>query len=209
MTYVELAPRSSQVANPLLATGIERGDRVGIHLDESIESVGDLLRARAGATCVPLDPQASRATLAHIVADCAVRVLTASRGRRAGRWGGPKGGVMLSHHNALALYRGRPTSSQRASQGARTIGWRTYAPLHIGPFRVLRGVHGGACVVLVRPGAGRFLVEVRGFIEAKAVKVWAASPIYAEHARAGACSDLRRDALGARGVFAGDSGGGP
>lgn len=87
VTYSELDRRSNQLAHLLLDLGVERGDRVGLFLDKSLESVVGVYGAlKAGAAYVPLDPQAPPARLAYIAADCGIRVLLTGRGK-AGAWG--------------------------------------------------------------------------------------------------------------------------
>ena len=57
ITYGELEARANQVANLLIDLGVRRGDRVGIFLRKSMESVIGIYGAmKAGACYVPLDP---------------------------------------------------------------------------------------------------------------------------------------------------------
>jgi amino acid adenylation domain-containing protein len=76
LTYAELDAASNLIANLLLEHGVERGDRVGLFLDKSMESVVGLYGAlKAGAAYVPLDPRSPTSRLSDIVRDCAIRVL--------------------------------------------------------------------------------------------------------------------------------------
>jgi amino acid adenylation domain-containing protein len=76
MTYAELEERSSRLARLLADLGVERGDRVGLFLEKSLESlVGIYGVLKAGAAYVPLDPRAPRARIAYMVRDCGIRLL--------------------------------------------------------------------------------------------------------------------------------------
>jgi amino acid adenylation domain-containing protein len=82
LTYVELNKRSAQLANLLLELGISRGDRVGLYLDKSLESlVGIYGILKAGAVYVPLDPNAPCARLAYIAANCDIRCMVTDEGK--------------------------------------------------------------------------------------------------------------------------------
>src|SRR5437016_9230439 len=76
MSYAELDRRANQLANLLRDTGVQRGDRVGLFLNKSVESiVGIYGILKAGAAYVPLDPFAPVARLAYIARNCEVRCL--------------------------------------------------------------------------------------------------------------------------------------
>ena len=75
-TFAELDARSNQLARLLVELGVRRGDRVGLYLDKSLESiVGIYGTLKAGAMYVPLDPQAPVSRLAYIARNCGMRVL--------------------------------------------------------------------------------------------------------------------------------------
>jgi amino acid adenylation domain-containing protein len=86
MTYSELEQRASQVAQLLRSLGVSRGDRVGLYLDKSAESVVGLYGVlKAQAIYVPLDPDAPPRRLASVARDCELRcVLTG--GEKATGW---------------------------------------------------------------------------------------------------------------------------
>ena len=91
VTYAELEQRSNQVANLLLERGVRKGDRVGLYLDKSLESVVGIYGVlKAGAAYVPLDPEAPAARLAYIARDCGIELLL-TRGRQGGRVGRSQG----------------------------------------------------------------------------------------------------------------------
>ncbi len=82
MSYGELEERSNRVARLLLELGVKRGDRVGLYLDKSLESlVGIYATLKAGAVYVPFDPAAPARRLGYIARNCGVEVLL-SNGRR-------------------------------------------------------------------------------------------------------------------------------
>jgi amino acid adenylation domain-containing protein len=57
LKYAELDRRANQLAHHLVALGVNRGDRVGIHVERSPEMIVALLATfKAGAAYVPLDP---------------------------------------------------------------------------------------------------------------------------------------------------------
>jgi amino acid adenylation domain-containing protein len=81
LTYRELEESSKQLATALQAVGVARGDRIGIYLPKSLESVvavfGTLF---AGAAYVPLDPNEPPGRTGTIIRDCGIQTLvTASR----------------------------------------------------------------------------------------------------------------------------------
>ena len=86
ITYRALDERTSRLANLLVDRGVARGDRVGLYLDKSLESVVGIYGAlKAGAAYVPLDPDAPTARLAYIARDCGIRILLTGV-EKAGGW---------------------------------------------------------------------------------------------------------------------------
>lgn len=76
LTYAELAARSNSLAHALAAQGVQRGDRVGIYMNKSLEAITAVYGImKAGAAYVPLDPFAPLARLEYVIADCDIRVL--------------------------------------------------------------------------------------------------------------------------------------
>ena len=76
LTYRQLDQQSNQIAQLLIAHGVGKGDRVGLFLDKSLESVLAVYGVmKAGAAYVPLDPDAPVARLTYIAADCGIRCL--------------------------------------------------------------------------------------------------------------------------------------
>jgi amino acid adenylation domain-containing protein len=80
ITYAELDRLSGRVRDRLRHLGVTPGDRVGVVLRKSVDSVACIFGAmRAGAAYVPVDAEAPAARAAHILSDCSVRVLVTHR----------------------------------------------------------------------------------------------------------------------------------
>jgi amino acid adenylation domain-containing protein len=76
LTYRQLDEQSNRLAQILAQKGVAKGDRVGLYLDKTLESViGVYAVMKSGAAYVPLDPDAPVARLAYIVRDCGIRCL--------------------------------------------------------------------------------------------------------------------------------------
>src|SRR4051812_41544759 len=74
ITYRELLELSDRVGRRLRDQGIQGGDRVGIYLHKSIDSVASIFGIlMAGGTYVPVDPLAPASRNAFIFNDCAVK----------------------------------------------------------------------------------------------------------------------------------------
>jgi amino acid adenylation domain-containing protein len=82
LRYEELEAEANRVAGLLLDLGLERGDRVGLYLDKSLEAVVGVYGAlKAGAAYVPLDPGAPVARVGYIAGDCGLRFLLTGRAK--------------------------------------------------------------------------------------------------------------------------------
>lgn len=76
ITYRQLASLSDRLRDRLVAAGVRPGDRVGIYVRKSIDSVAAIYGIlKAGAAYVPVDPSAPAARNAYILQNCAVRAL--------------------------------------------------------------------------------------------------------------------------------------
>lgn len=76
ISYGELERRSNQLARLLIELGVRRGDRVGLYLEKSLESIIGLYGVlKAGSAYVPFDPNAPTARLAYIAGNCEIRTL--------------------------------------------------------------------------------------------------------------------------------------
>lgn len=76
LSYRELEAEVSRIAAGLARLGVVGGDRVAIHLDNSVEAVLSIFGVlRAGAVFVPINPTTKADKLAYVLGDCAPRVL--------------------------------------------------------------------------------------------------------------------------------------
>jgi acyl-CoA ligase (AMP-forming) (exosortase A-associated) len=84
LDYAALAASVKGAAGALLAAGIQPRERVAVFLEKRIENVAAMFGAAlAGAVFVPVNPQLKPEQVAHILADCEVRVLLTSPERLA------------------------------------------------------------------------------------------------------------------------------
>lgn len=76
ISYAQLWEKSNQLAHTLRSNGLQRGDRVGIYLHKSLESIVSVFGIlQAGGAYVPLDPQLPQKRLAFILKDCGIKLL--------------------------------------------------------------------------------------------------------------------------------------
>ncbi|QJY49950.1 class I adenylate-forming enzyme family protein [Pseudonocardia broussonetiae] len=76
VTYAELAVSTARLAGHLQGLGVDRGDRVLLHLDNRVEVAESYLAIpRAGAIAVCANPGAATAEVAHILDDSGARVV--------------------------------------------------------------------------------------------------------------------------------------
>ena len=81
--YGELAAAVREAAAGLRLLGVAPGDRVAVFLDKRLETVEAIFAASyAGAVFVPVNPLLKAEQVAHVLADCDVRLLLTS----AARW---------------------------------------------------------------------------------------------------------------------------
>ncbi|TVZ85419.1 amino acid adenylation domain-containing protein [Streptomyces sp. BK340] len=84
LTYAELDRAAGALAAALRQAGVGPGDRVGLWLAKSAETVVAVHAAlRLGAAYVPVDPAAPPARAAYILRDCSVAALVTDSGRLA------------------------------------------------------------------------------------------------------------------------------
>lgn len=84
LDYAALAASVEGAAGALLDAGVQARERVAVFLEKRVENVAAMFGAAlAGAVFVPVNPQLKAAQVAHILADCNVRVLVTSNERLA------------------------------------------------------------------------------------------------------------------------------
>ncbi len=80
ISYENLQVLSNRVRDRLIHLGVRRGDRVGIYVRKSIDSVAAIFGVlKAGAAYVPVDPFAPVSRNAYILNDCSVRAVVMER----------------------------------------------------------------------------------------------------------------------------------
>jgi amino acid adenylation domain-containing protein len=80
VSYAELAALSDRLRDRLHRLGVRPGDRVGIDLRKSVDSVAAILGIlKTGAAYVPVDPGAPVRRSAYVLHDCSVRVALVER----------------------------------------------------------------------------------------------------------------------------------
>lgn len=76
VSYAELGELSDRVRDRLTAFGVVQGDRVGVYLRKSIDTVATIFGIlKTGAAYVPVDPTAPATRNAYILGHCGVRVV--------------------------------------------------------------------------------------------------------------------------------------
>jgi len=82
LTYAALDEESNRLAHLLRKEGVRPGDRVGLYLNKSVETVlGIFAVLKAGAAYVPIDPQAPAQRLGLILQNCGTRHLLTTGSR--------------------------------------------------------------------------------------------------------------------------------
>jgi len=80
LSYLQLEQASNRVANLLVSSGVQPGQRVGLLVRRSLDMLAGLLGLlKAGATHVPLDPKYPAARLRELIEDSAVARVIAHR----------------------------------------------------------------------------------------------------------------------------------
>jgi len=75
-SYAEMDAMANRMANALVDLGLERGDRVALHLHNTVEAVvGIFATLKAGGVFVPVNPTAKADKLKYILNNCRARVV--------------------------------------------------------------------------------------------------------------------------------------
>jgi len=92
MTYRQLDAVANRIAHQLAELNVCRGDRIGLYLEKSAESLACVYGVlKAGAAYVPLAPDAPVARLANLIRHAKIRILLSGI-ERAGQWSALVGG---------------------------------------------------------------------------------------------------------------------
>lgn len=85
LTYAELDEMTDRLGNALVQGGVGRGDRVALHLPNSVEAVIGIFAAlKAGGTFVCINASSKAEKLAYILNDCRAKALLMQE--RTGGW---------------------------------------------------------------------------------------------------------------------------
>jgi non-ribosomal peptide synthetase component F len=199
MTYSELERETNKLAYSLSEIGIERGERVGIHMSRCINSVvGAFGILKAGATYVPIDPMCPPSRLSYIINKCAIKCLLTSREKLTNiergfperspienilimnsldpgfrSPGNPKG-VMISHLNSLTFI----NSVHDFFQITMDDRFSNICPLHfdMSVFDLFVAFKAGASVIIVPENVSIFPSQLAEFIEKNKISVWNSVP---------------------------------
>lgn len=121
ITYFELDKASNRLANLLIARGVKRGDRVGIYMSRSINSIIAVFGIlKTGAAYVPIDPLCPESRLDYIINKCQIGFMISSSQKLinlertfpkglpfkvilASDWKGPQAGASLDKPNVNVI----------------------------------------------------------------------------------------------------------
>lgn len=128
-SFAAIAQDSARLARVLRGLGVRRGDRVGVHLDKSIEAVTALYAVMsAGAAYVPLDPDAPGARLATIARDAALSAVITAAAKPA--W--PEIAAVRSDLPVVLLDVDETSSAGRPTAGRADVVREDSTPLNLG-----------------------------------------------------------------------------
>ncbi len=83
LTFSEINVKMNQLANLLHQVGIEKGDRIGIYLNRSLETAIAMYGImQAGAIYVPLDPKVPIERTRFLINDCGIKILITNNAQR-------------------------------------------------------------------------------------------------------------------------------
>ena len=110
LTYQEMEARMNQLAGLLHKIGINKGDRIGIYLNRTIETAIAIYGImQAGGVYVPLDPQVPVERTQFLINDCNIKILITNQTQRRKIKKINKGEVQLSAIIGIAEKESTPT----------------------------------------------------------------------------------------------------
>jgi amino acid adenylation domain-containing protein len=85
LTYGQVDEECNRLAHALIREGVQRGDRVAVHLDNSVEAVLSVFAIlKAGAVFLVVNPTTKTDKLAYILNNCRATALVTDSRKRAG-----------------------------------------------------------------------------------------------------------------------------
>lgn len=83
ITYGQLHRQMNQLAHLLIGLGVQRGDRIGVYMNRSLETAVAIYGImQAGAAFVPLDPLAPIERIRFLLEDCGIEYLISQAAQR-------------------------------------------------------------------------------------------------------------------------------
>ncbi|MEZ5039500.1 MAG: amino acid adenylation domain-containing protein [Saprospiraceae bacterium] len=83
VTYSQLLTQMNQLAHLLIDLGVQRGDRIGVYLNRSLETAVAVYGImQAGAAFVPLDPKAPVSRTQLLIQDCGIQHIISQPAQR-------------------------------------------------------------------------------------------------------------------------------
>jgi amino acid adenylation domain-containing protein len=126
MSYRELDAQANRVAQHLRATGVRRGDFVGICMEHSADLFVSLLGIfKAGAAYVPLDPDHPADRLAYLLSDTRARVVVTHE-HLIGRLPSSYRGAIVSLDGAKEVIEDRPATAPATDVAAGDLAYVIY-----------------------------------------------------------------------------------
>jgi acyl-CoA synthetase (AMP-forming)/AMP-acid ligase II len=114
LSWAQLAHQSAQIANGLAASGLRRGDRIAVLMDNSLELALLLFGIlRSGCVAVPLNVSVADAAVAGMIEDAAASALFAS-------------GAHCARVDALAASHPRVREALRIAHGSPGAPWQEF-----------------------------------------------------------------------------------
>ncbi|HYH80464.1 MAG TPA: amino acid adenylation domain-containing protein, partial [Longimicrobium sp.] len=111
LTYAELDTRANHLAHHLASLGAAPGDRVGLCVERSLETVvGIVAILKAGAAYLPLDPAYPEERISHMLEDSGTRIVITTSGLESRGTGEDVRLVVLDRRDAAEIDARPPTA---------------------------------------------------------------------------------------------------